>query len=289
MDDRLRLPAPGEIIQAGGSNYHVRLYGRSDLPLLLLECGLGMMSSCWAYLAPALASDFQVLTYDRAGLGWSDERNEPRASAQIARELLGLLDVAAPAKSVHFLGHSMGATHGRALCKLAAGRVQTLVFLDGAHTEQMKRVRRIRARMRNYFLYLEGSALLARHGLSGSWSDSPLMHQVQGLPPAEQNEFRRFFHSVRHLRTTSREAKAWEQSADFLREEHLGNLPLVVITAQKNSFPRWDELQKDLATLSTNAEQVTLTECSHLSLICTEEHARRAAAEIRQRLAPPAR
>lgn len=239
-----------------------------------------MMSSCWAWLGPALAEYFYVLAYDRAGLGWSDERTEVRDSNQLARELSAILQVVAPGKDVILVGHSMGAMHAHALVHLQRQRISGLVFLDGAHPAQMKRVRRIQSRMNNFFLYLESAALVARSGLAGSWSDFPLMNQVRGLPEEELKRFKRFFHSVRHLRTTAKEARAWTDSTGTPEAQSLGTLPLLVITAQKKAFPRWDELQADLGTLSSKATRLVFTDASHLSLICNRSQAQRTAQAI---------
>lgn len=272
---------PGELVPVEGKQMHVRLFGQPSKPLLLLECGLTMMSSCWGWLAPELAKGFRVLAYDRSGLGWSEEREGLRTSAQIARELKPLLLSLSLDEPFVYLGHSMGAMHARAFHKLYPQLISAMIFLDPAHPDQLKRVRRIRYRMRNLFFFLDASAFLARNGLAGNWNNLPFAIHLRDLPQEERDRLHSFLRNPRHLRTTTQEVRAWDHSAEFLKGSSLGSLPLLVISAQKNALPRWEELQSDLATLSPASKRIILTNASHLSLLGKEEHAIRVAEEIR--------
>jgi pimeloyl-ACP methyl ester carboxylesterase len=61
---------------------------------VVLESGLGEMSSSWARIAPAVAPYTRVCAYDRAGQGWSDDAARPQDGLAIARDLHTLLAVA---------------------------------------------------------------------------------------------------------------------------------------------------------------------------------------------------
>ncbi|HEX9386892.1 MAG TPA: hypothetical protein VF918_11280, partial [Anaerolineales bacterium] len=71
---------------------------KSVLPILLkdviLENGLGSISSAWALVQPEVAKGTRVCSYDRAGMGWSDSSPEPRDAQHIAQELHTLLQKA---------------------------------------------------------------------------------------------------------------------------------------------------------------------------------------------------
>lgn len=259
---------------------HARRFGLPGRQTILLESGLTMMSSCWGWLGPILGETFDVIAYDRSGLGWSEEQEGLRTSEQIAAELRQLLRHMNISRPFVYLAHSMGAMHARAFQKLFPDQLAALIFLDPAHPEQMKRVRRIRRGMRNYFLFLEATEFLARNGFAGSWTDFPITAQLNTLPQQERQQALSFFRNPRHLRTSIKEARAWDRSAEFIRDTQLGDLPLLVISAQKNSMPRWEELQKELASLSSRGKRVVHTDASHISLFSLKSHARRCAAEI---------
>jgi pimeloyl-ACP methyl ester carboxylesterase len=275
--DNAAFIAPGELVRSNGSNFHVRRFGESG-PLLLLECGLTMMSSCWGWLAPELAKFARVVTYDRAGLGWSDERDVLRDARSLAEELVALLAAMRCEENLILLGHSMGAICNRAFERLDAGRVGGFVWLDPAHPDQINR-RGIRRRMRNLVFYIEAAQLLASKGVPAI--ELPLMRHWVTLPADDFRAVRCFLRNPRHLRASAREARAWDRSSPFLAEQNLGGKPLLLISAQKNALPGWAGLQQDQAKLSSQTQHFSFPEMSHISMLANREHAMRVAGEIR--------
>ena len=252
--------------------------------MIVLESGLTMMSACWGWLAPELGKFARVVAYDRAGLGWSDEREGIRDAAAIAQELAGLLAALRIDEPLVLLGHSMGAIVNRALLRVLPGCAKSLIWLDPAHPEQIHK-RGIRRRMRNLIFYVEAAQLLAARGVPAI--EVPLIRHLDGLPEQEFRALRRFLRNPRHLRTSAREARAWQSSADFLRGQDLRDLPLLVMSARKNNLPGWDGLQRELAGLSRATRHITFPEMSHISMLANREHVLQAAAEIRGFLEAP--
>lgn len=277
LDNRV-LPHPGKLIRAAGSNFHVQVLGEGNGPVLLCESGLTFCSTLWSWLAPELASGTRVFLYDRAGLGWSDEREGPRDASQIASELRTMLEEVLPETKLILVGHSMGALFNRAFLKVARQTILGAVWLDPAHPDQLRN-RALRRRMRSFFFSLEAANLVASRNLPRL--SMALLTQLRGLPPQAYRYTRFFFREGRHLRTSAREARAWDLSADFVRDTTLTDLPLLILSGQKHALPGWAELQKDLTTISSNTRHVTFTEASHLSLLAEREHARSVAQEIR--------
>jgi pimeloyl-ACP methyl ester carboxylesterase len=272
--DNALMAAPGEMIAAAGSRFHVRRYEGPPQRTFILEAGLTMMSSCWGWLAPELTKLGSVLAYDRAGLGWSEEREGLRDAKQIARELADLLRELPSTGQRILVGHSMGAFFNRALLKLQPDAASAVVWLDPTHPEQLARSRR----MQTFFFLLEFAHLLAARNLPTNTLS--MVSHLKGLPERDFQAVKHFLKSSRHLKTAAREARAWKTSADYIRETKLGPTPLLMISAQKNALKQWGEYQKDLAALSTKARHVTFTDMSHLSMLAQREHALRAATEI---------
>lgn len=273
MDNELLLP-PGELIQAGGTQFHVRRFGTGSGPTLVIEAGLTMMSSGWGWLAPALAQSAQVIAYDRAGLGWSDEREGLRDARQIAAELAELLIALKPGGPFVLLGHSMGAIVNRALLVHDPALAQAVIWLDPAHPDLLPRSQRMRA----FLFFLEFAHLLAQRNLPSI--TFPQLPQLRSLPDPDYRALRFFLKNPRHLKTSAREARAWRISAGTVRGQRLGSLPLLIITAQKSALRGWADYQKDLAALSTHSRQMTFTDVSHISMLAQKAHAERAASEI---------
>lgn len=242
-----------------------------------------MMSACWGWLAPELANFTQVLSYDRAGLGWSEERDGLRDGEQIAFELSALLEVLSVKGPVVLIGHSMGALFQWGFLRERKGLAQAMIWLDPAHPDQMKR-REIRRRVRNLIFYIEAARLLAAKNVPAI--ELPLTRHLQGLPPEKFQTLRRFFRNPGHLRSSAREARAWDATVENLHSVSLREIPLLVISAERNAMPGWGELQKDLPSLSRNSRHVTFPDMSHISMIANRAHAVRVAEEIRGFLTP---
>lgn len=272
--DNALIPAPGEAVSAGGSRFHLRRFGESAERTILLEAGLTMMSSCWGWLAPELARVGTVLAYDRAGLGWSEERDGLRDAKQLATELAELLEALEIRGELVLAGHSMGAMFNRAFLKQNPGRAARVVWLDPTHPEQLARSRR----MQTFFFFLEVAHLLAARNLPTI--TLRIVPHLSGLPRNDFQALSFFLKSARHLKTTAREARAWKQSGEYVQGVRLGATPLLVVSAQKNALRNSMQYQSELAGASSNSRHVTLTDVSHLSMLAQREHCMRVANEI---------
>src|SRR5687768_989553 len=275
MDNGL-MPVPGEMVAAGGTRFHVRRFEGNSNRTFILEAGLTMMSSSWGWIAPELAKFGTVIAYDRAGLGWSEEREGLRDAKRVAGELGELVEALGVRNNVVLAGHSMGAFYNRAFLKRRPGFASAVVWLDPTHPEQLPKSRR----MQTFFFFLEFAHLLAARGLPSI--TLRMVSDLQGLPEADFRAVKMFLKNPRHLKITAREARAWKLSADYIRETNLGATPLLVISAQKNALRKWGEYQKELAELSTKSKHVTFTDASHLSMIAQREHAMRVVETIRK-------
>ncbi|MDX1952852.1 MAG: alpha/beta hydrolase [Verrucomicrobiota bacterium] len=271
--------APGAFATVAGNQIHYRLFLSKSQTTFILEPGLTLTSSVWAWLAPELAREHTVLIYDRAGLGWSEEREGIRDARQIATELHELLHSLALPRPFTLVGHSMGALFVRAYHLLYPQEVASLILLDPSHPRQMELSRGIRRKMRNFFFYLETASLLSRANLIKDWHGSPLAAPVNLLPAAEASHLRAFFQSPGHLRTSAREARSWKQSADFVHQQKPPAIPVTIISAQKHAMPGWIDLQHELAR-NLHARHHLLTHASHMTLLTDQSLALRVASEI---------
>jgi pimeloyl-ACP methyl ester carboxylesterase len=105
--DRKGFPPPGRLVDVGGRRLHLLESGSSD-PTIVLEAGLMSTVLSWSNLQRELAQSYRVVSYDRAGLGWSDLGPMPRTADRIVDELHTLLQQAAIAPPYLLVGHSFG-------------------------------------------------------------------------------------------------------------------------------------------------------------------------------------
>src|SRR5262245_22931004 len=85
-----RYPPPGTLV--GVNDHRLHLYALGDSgPTVLFESGQLGFSLDWMWVQPQVARFTRAVTYDRAGLGWSDAGPHPRTPQRIVAELHTLL------------------------------------------------------------------------------------------------------------------------------------------------------------------------------------------------------
>ncbi|HXX44843.1 MAG TPA: alpha/beta hydrolase [Candidatus Acidoferrales bacterium] len=105
--DRKRYPPPGKFVRLDTHRLHFQEMGEGG-PTIVLESGLMSSVLTWQKLQLALAKSARVVSYDRAGMGWSDPGPEPRDAARIVTELRDLLRRAEISPPYVLVGHSFG-------------------------------------------------------------------------------------------------------------------------------------------------------------------------------------
>jgi pimeloyl-ACP methyl ester carboxylesterase len=105
-DNKLH-PPPGKLIDMGTHCLHLLEKGQGS-PTIILEAGLMSTVLSWNAIQSTLAQSYRVVSYDRAGLGWSDLGPMPRTAERMVQELHTLLQRAAIPPPYVLVGHSFG-------------------------------------------------------------------------------------------------------------------------------------------------------------------------------------
>jgi pimeloyl-ACP methyl ester carboxylesterase len=258
---------------------HVQTAGFGS-PTVVLEAGLGGMSSAWAWIQPEIAKFSRVLSYDRTGLGWSEADLAPKSARLAAQRLRSILQISEALPPYVLVGHSMGGLLVRVFADLFPDEVAGIVQVDAAHPDQHIRSTAINGHMQAGFRVLRAVPMLTQlgyirlTGLFNTWAE--------GLPPQQSLEARAFLSSFRHLKTTRDESLAWESICSEVRNTgHLNDIPLAVVTACHAVLPGHPELQEELATLSHNSIHITVKRANHVTLITQREYAQSVIEAIR--------
>jgi pimeloyl-ACP methyl ester carboxylesterase len=269
--DRRNYPPPGRLVEMNGERLHMQSMGNGG-PTVVLETGLGGMSSAWGWIQPEAAKFTRVFSYDRPGLGWSDPANDPLTASNVARRLRCLLGASGMEGPYVLVGHSMGGLFIRMFAHHYPDEVAGMVLVDAAHPDQYGRNPAITRHMSSGFRMLKSIPLLAKLGyvrLTGFFSYWP-----EGLPAQQGAEAEAFLSSYRHLKTARDESVAWDGICAEVRSTGgLGDKPLAVVSAGKDVLPGAPELQKELAALSSNSIHVAVKGADHLTLVTHREHA----------------
>ena len=258
--ERRRHPPTGELVAIEGVRLHVVSRGRGT-PTVVLDSALAGSSLSWSEIQPRLAELTRVVSYDRAGFGWSDASPAPRTVDNMVEELDQLLanaDVEAPYVLV---GHSYGGWIAQLYASRHRQNVAGLVLVDTPHprewmepdrlqTSRVARGARLARRaawcarfglMRLMFLLEHvgvGLGVLSEHGR--------IAELLRKTPAAIRSQLRTFWVQTSSLEALASQIENAPASAAKVSKEtsDFGDMPLVVLTAANPDAKRLqDQLQ----------------------------------------------
>jgi pimeloyl-ACP methyl ester carboxylesterase len=129
-DARVHTP-PGRLIDIGTHRLHLLESGSANNgPTIVLEAGLMSTVLSWTGLQRELSKRYRVVSYDRAGLGWSDLGPMPRTAERIVEELQTLLDRAGVPGPYILVGHSFGGLTMPLFAARLSEKVAGVVLVD---------------------------------------------------------------------------------------------------------------------------------------------------------------
>jgi pimeloyl-ACP methyl ester carboxylesterase len=272
--DRRRFPAPGTLIDIGGYRLHLHVAGTpTAAPTVVLEAGMASMSANWAWVRDDLAREGRVVTYDRAGLGWSD-RGGAKDAATSAANLHTLLRAAGIDPPYVLAGHSYGGLVVRMFADEHPGEVAGIVLVDASHPDQWVAIPASRGG-RTVAAGNRFTALLARVGILRLIRAERSF--IAGLPAPEYAQMRAYLARPEGWTAGAEGLLAWRrQSRDQVNAAgDLGDLPMVVlsVTEQDRYADVLTRLQADLTALSSNCRHATVTGATHYTLVSESAHA----------------
>ena len=278
-----KIAAPGELYDIGGLAMHLQRSGPVPVPApagplqptLVIEAGGGCASPIYGRLQQLLSAKYPVVSYDRAGMGWSEADPAPFDGHRNAHRLHALLTAAGVTGPIVLVGHSLGGLLNRIYTGLYPEQVVGLVMLDASHPDQYELFRQP----------LPQAHLDAERAKRIAFQDG-------GAPPPEMAPIEAMFADmpevVRQLKATY-----VPEAIDTTVSEHtglplvaqqaaaspdLGARPVAVLWAAQDKLPagaeeatevqrRWPEYQQDHAALSTRGRVQLVEGSAHMTLV----------------------
>lgn len=261
---------PGRLVDIAGGRLHIHTLG-AGRPPVVFEAAVRDFSPTWALVQPRVAAFTQAVTYDRAGLGWSDPRPGPRTSGVFVAELRELLAAAGVPGPIVLVAHSIGSLTARLFAYRHPAEVAGIVLVDGAHEDQFQRFPAPIRDMIGPMMEAQSAQMAQLRDLvaaQGPEAAPPLFPIPDSFPAGVAAAYRR-----RSVADPSRIAtmmaefgslEAWQDEVRAERHVGLGDMPLVVLShGLPLSIPgmddevnaayeaTWQAMQGEMAALST--------------------------------------
>jgi pimeloyl-ACP methyl ester carboxylesterase len=284
--DRRAYPPPGQLVDMGGYSLHINCVG-SGAPTVVIEAGLGDWSASWSsWVQPEVAKRTRVCTYDRAGFGWSDAGPPSRTAQHFAQELHALLQRASVPGPYVLVGHSLGGLTVRLFARDYRADVAGVVLIDSMHPDQATGPRPDpSAEPSATDGDLSLTVLAARIGLVRLLA-GPL-DLKGGLSPAVADAYAAHLVTPRTFQAQDRESAGLAISlSQAAGVTSLGDLPLIVVSRGLDPDPKWQRMQMDLLSLSSDIRQRIADESGHNVQIDQPEVATAAIVEMVDQLRP---
>ncbi|MCL6480201.1 MAG: alpha/beta hydrolase [Firmicutes bacterium] len=242
--DRRRFPPPGRLVPVGGHRLHLLEAGAGE-PAVIFDAGLPGTSLGWCYVQPAVAEFTRTVSYDRAGLGWSERGPRPRTTRQIVTELRAALTNAGIAPPYVLVGHSFGGFTARLFAHSYPEDVAGIVLVDSIHPRewlepdaetQRKVLLGIRLARRTAALARLGAMrfyfwLIARRAVQPT-APSEWVASLQKMPRELLPALRALWSEAKPYLTVADQIEALHASAAQVAEADAPrDLPLIVLSA----------------------------------------------------------
>lgn len=244
IEDEDRL-GQGTFLQLQDGITHYQTLGRADAPVFVMVHGFSAPYFMFDHLAAAFMDRFYVVRYDLYGRGLSDRPDTAYNQDLYDRQLLQLLDEAAPGRPVLLLGTSMGGLIAAEFAARHPERVAKLALISPAgFLEKIPLSARI-ARMPllgEYVVYSAGDKLFTRNNRTIFYGPVP---DVFTEKFAVQMNYRGF---KRALLSTLRNMPL-ENGADTFDRAGKTAVPKLVIWGREDAVVPFANAQSVLARL----------------------------------------
>ena len=269
------LPPHGELVDVGGHKLHFYKQGTIG-PTVVFESAFDPVGHLqWFNLQKHMSDFATTISYDRAGLLWSERGDNPKTGKNMAKELHTLLEKSKVPKPYILVGHSLGGLILRSFVADYPEDIAGVILVDSKHPTEQKFMSAELYRMTNAglpggFMKFANAVGLLRQMFKDTFPDTREYDYLNTLIPA--------------LLYKGADAILEEQEQmpqlylEASKITSFGDIPLIVMSASdrdrydhlfsddniKNEFiDAFAEMQADTLKLSTQSEQILVTNSGH--------------------------
>ncbi len=254
---------PGIVVNTGTSKLHALVSGEGK-PTIILEAGMGGVSLDWSFVQPELSKLSTVLSYDRAGYGWSEMNEEGVTSEEYVENLRMLLANLKLAPPYILVGHSFGGLNTRLFAASYPEEIAGLVLVDSVHEhyylpEYMSEKRRagfikmLTVYRFGYMLAPLGIPRFLKQHIGSKKLPQYFLRQAKAMG-YKSSTYKTVYMELMKAQESAKQVQAAEPIPD--------TIPITVLSAGKQT-EEWREQQLQLAKLNNNTNHMIANESWH--------------------------
>ncbi|HEY9623959.1 MAG TPA: alpha/beta hydrolase [Crinalium sp.] len=237
-------------------------------PTVIVESGAGGTHLDWQLVQPEVAKFTRILTYDRAGYGWSDSSLEPRTAEQVVGELRQLLREVELQPPYVLVGMSLGGLSTRLFAYHYPEEVAGMVLVDVAHERMYEDapVEWVELNKRLEGLLIHIVPMMGRIGLLRLLVTFDALPMAAGLfqkfPPSLRSLAKALYSQTQFGETFAQESAAVSVSMNQIEQTRqtklFPDIPLIVLSAGKPDFDITQEVVEKLQALHADLAKNSL-------------------------------
>ena len=229
----------------------------------------------WYHIQQELPASYTSVSYDRAGILWSDRGGNLKSGEEIAEELHVLLEKANAPKPYILIGHSFGGTLNRFFVNKYPEDVAGVIFVDSQYPDDEKYLSPELFKMVNQglpgtFLKFANTFGLARLMFKNMFPNEKQYEYQNSIMPAL------LYKSADAILEEQDQMHSIKKEASKIKS--FGAIPLYVLTAadekrfdssikdeklKTEMLSAWNKMQKDFLLLSTDSKQILVPNSGH--------------------------
>lgn len=274
-NDAEKIKPGGNLVEVENHRLHYYKKGNGG-PTVVFETAFDPAGHLqWYNIQQELPTSYTSVSYDRAGILWSDRGENAKSGEEIANELHFLLEKANAPKPYILVGHSFGGTLARFFVKKYPEDVAGVILVDSQCADDEKYLSSELFKMVNQglpknFLKFANTFGLARLMFKNMFpKDKQYDYQNSIMPALLYKSADAVLEEQDQMRSIKKEAS---------KIKSFGAIPLYVLTATdvkrydaviKNvqlkgeMINAWAKMQKDFLLLSTNSKQILVPNSGH--------------------------